>query len=335
MRGNLRQWVKLLVAGVFYHSGGFRLLLQRRAKKGSVCVLGLHRILEEAQKKRSNSQEAIVLAAEAFEQMLEFLGRYFRLIPVEAMLQNSDDDASRPRCVVTFDDGWEDNYSQAYPRLKRAGAPATIFLATALVDGSGPFWVDRLRAACGDENHLRTLRQKLALRLRRSAEAITPDEAIEHLKHMPAGDRQAVLEDVLVGSNGVCDRDCMLTWEQVRQMSRDGIELGSHTDTHPLLPYEQGAAVENELRVSKEKIERAVEGPVRAFAYPNGDWNERVRVCVRQAGYQCAFTTRPGWFRRGSDPYTVPRILLHDGNVTGLDGKFCPAVFSLTLMGWR
>jgi peptidoglycan/xylan/chitin deacetylase (PgdA/CDA1 family) len=335
MTGKLRQWIKLLVATAFYRGGGFRLVLRCRARQGSVCVLGLHRILDETQKRHSNSQDSIVLDTSAFEQMLAFLQRYFRLLTVSAMLRDSKQPEPGPGCVITFDDGWEDNYSQAYPRLKEAGMPATIFLTTALLEGGGPFWVERLRAACAKPSGLYGIQQKLALRLHQVAKTASSEDVIEHLKHMPAQERQELLRELLQDANGSFDGDHMLTWDQVRQMSRDGIELGSHTDTHPLLPYEQDAAVESELRVSKQKIERAVQRPVKTFAYPNGDWDERVRQRVRDARYECAFTTRPGWFRRGGDPYTVPRILLHDGNVTGPSGKFSSAVFSLTLMGWR
>ena len=73
---------------------------------------------------------------------------------------------------------------------------------------------------------------------------------------------------------------------------------------------------------------------MRAFAYPNGNWDPRVRQAVIAAGYECAFTVRPGWHRRDADPFTMDRILLHEGNVTGRDGSFSPAMFHLTLTGW-
>ena len=72
---------------------------------------------------------------------------------------------------------------------------------------------------------------------------------------------------------------------------------------------------------------------MRTFAYPNGNWDERVRQLVKEAGYERAFTTRPGWYDQRQDPYTIRRILLHEGNVTDRDGRFSPAMLSLTLAG--
>ena len=127
----------------------------------------------------------------------------------------------------------------------------------------------------------------------------------------------------------------MLNWDQVREMNESGIDFGSHTETHPLLPYETESAIEQELRLSKRTIEGATESRVDVFAYPNGDWNERVRSQVEQAGYEGAFTVGNSWCDPKQDRYTSPRIMLHDGNVTGLRGRFSPAVFSLTLAAWR
>jgi peptidoglycan/xylan/chitin deacetylase (PgdA/CDA1 family) len=102
-----------------------------------------------------------------------------------------------------------------------------------------------------------------------------------------------------------------------------------------LLPFESEEVISDEVRTCKRKIEARVPTKVRAFAYPNGDWDPRVRRQVADAGYDCAFTTQRGWYRRGDDRYTVRRILLHEGCVTGFDGTFSPAAFNLKLTGWR
>jgi peptidoglycan/xylan/chitin deacetylase (PgdA/CDA1 family) len=150
-----------------------------------------------------------------------------------------------------------------------------------------------------------------------------------------AGDkRDALLRQLLPATEPETDSvDSMLTWQQAIEMSRNGIEIGAHTVTHPLLSYENDTAVERELYQSKQTVEQKLGKPVHAFAYPNGNWDERVRKWVKQTGYDCAFTTRPGWFDRRQDPYTICRILLHEGNVTDRNGQFSPAMLSLTLAG--
>ena len=101
--------------------------------------------------------------------------------------------------------------------------------------------------------------------------------------------------------------------------------------THPLLSLEAETTVERELHVAGKTLEEKLGRKVRGFAYPNGDWNERVRRQVQLAGYECAFSVQPGWHSRGSDLYSVRRILLHERKVTGWDGRFSAAMLSLAL----
>jgi peptidoglycan/xylan/chitin deacetylase (PgdA/CDA1 family) len=126
-----------------------------------------------------------------------------------------------------------------------------------------------------------------------------------------------------------------MTWEQLGEMHSAGVEIGGHTATHPLLTFESDESVRQELSGSKQAIERRLGISVRSFAYPNGDYDDRVRLAVRKAGYACAYTTRSGWFTPGDDLYSIPRYLLHEGNVTGPDGEFSPAMFEFTIAGWR
>jgi len=123
----------------------------------------------------------------------------------------------------------------------------------------------------------------------------------------------------------------MLTWEEVSTLHASGIELGSHTASHPLLVYESPATVTRELAASRKAIEERTGCPVRSFAYPNGTYNEEVRAAVADSGYQYAFSTDGGWHGSGDDPLTIRRILLHEGSVVDTDGHFSPAAFELAL----
>jgi peptidoglycan/xylan/chitin deacetylase (PgdA/CDA1 family) len=157
------------------------------------------------------------------------------------------------------------------------------------------------------------------------------EKLIDNLKHTASADRAQLLDGLLPADacNG-CSVDRMMSWDAVVEMSEAGITFGAHTVTHPLLPYEDEATVEREIRDAKLMLEEKLQTQVRAFAYPNGDWTPAIRERVRAAGYEWAFTTRHGWYRYGRDPCTIPRVLLHEGNVTGRNGKFSPAMFTLT-----
>ncbi|MCI0353753.1 MAG: polysaccharide deacetylase family protein [Acidobacteria bacterium] len=334
----LRRAAHFLLADLLHYSGflwcWFR--IRRLLRGDQVCVLGLHRVLTPAEQRRSHSLPSIVLSDATFARLLEYLQRNFRVLSLDDLLSPAPAGAPAAQCVLTFDDGWLDNYTNAHGDLKRLGLPATILVATGLLEGQGYLWVERLRAAAAESGQGEQFCATLAGLLHDGASPSDLHAMIEGLKHMPAQARNRILNQVLPppDSTTVNPVDSMMTWNQVRQMAVEGVEFGGHTVTHPLLPFEDDFTVQQELSGCKRTLEEKLQRKVRAFAYPNGNWDPRVRAAVIAAGYQCAFTVAPGWHGRDADPFTIHRILLHDGNVTGRDRSFSPAMFHLTLTGW-
>ncbi len=123
----------------------------------------------------------------------------------------------------------------------------------------------------------------------------------------------------------------MLNWRQVEEMDRAGINFQPHSVTHPKLTDLNRSQLEQELRDSREEIERRLGKPARIFCYPHGDYNARVINCLQQLGYQGALTTRLGCCRSGSPPFELPRIgsaRLRSGfrMVLALGGKYAQAL---------
>jgi peptidoglycan/xylan/chitin deacetylase (PgdA/CDA1 family) len=343
MVAELRCWTRFTLACLLYYSGLISLwsLVRRRLwANREVCVLGFHRVLASKDLARSNSLDSIVMRQETFAKVLEFLSKRYCALSLEMFLNDGSLAAnhSKPRCLITFDDGWKDTYTTAYPLLKRFKMPVTIFLTAGFIDGQKTFWTEQLAHAWRDAS----VRQQACSQLERSSLDCGADtrleEIVEYLKHMPSTQRERILTHLLPteGTGDLADEaDQMMTWHQVREMSQDGINFGAHTVTHPLLTFEEDATVEGELRQSKQTIEEKLGKRVRAFAYPNGNWDKRIRRWVEQVGFECAFDTRSGQYRRGQDRYTIRRILLHEGNVTGPKRRFSPAMLSFTLARWR
>ncbi len=331
-----RQLARQAAASAFYASGGFRRATKRRASQGQVCILGLHRVLSEPEIQQSCSEPAIVLKETTFRDFCAFLAAHFEVVSLSALLAGAAAcGRAMPRCVITFDDGWEDNYSRALPILRQFGFPATIFLATAMLDSNSTFWVERVRAYAADPERRESLRRRISPRLKKSPQEITVPDVTEHLKHMSSEQRDELIAELIgeLPEAGASDR--MLSWEQVGRMSQAGVEFAGHSHTHPLLPFESAEKARWELRVSGQKLQEHGTSAPCGFAYPNGSWNEEVRSLVKQAGYTCAATTRPGWFAPADDVYSMRRVLLHEGNVSGPDGGFSASATALTMMGWR
>lgn len=399
---NLRYQLHILLAEILYYTGclaAWRFFRTWLFSRDHVCIFGLHRVIPEAGFTQSNALPGMMIKEQTFCRLLDFLTRHFKVIAIEEIERAKK---RGPFCTLTFDDGWRDNYTSAYPCLRKYSVPAAIFLVTGFVGSENGFWVERLIAAWRDPAtrkkfeavlapsknseytpagvgaqdltalpagsaaleampQLRgtpkgegctaapsTLLSSLPGRQgaagkrfvhfdRASSSAASPaklEKLIESLKRMPSAQRDQLLKGLLPEGAGNSDNR-MLAWDEVMEMSQAGVSFGAHTVTHPLLPYEDAATAERELRDSKRSIEHNLHKSVRAFAYPNGDWDARTRRQVATAGYDWAFTTRHGWYRRGSDRYTIPRVLLHEGNITGRNGKFSPAMFTLTTVFGR
>src|SRR5712692_5223225 len=224
MSTRLRRLLRFAVAGLFYYSGAFwlwRFFRQRLLRKKEVCVLGLHRVLTKAEQSRSNSLDGMVLSDVTFVRLLEYLQQRFRVVSLETFSRGQTEEAnkSKPWCLLTFDDGWKDTYTTAYPCLKRFGMPAVVFLATGSIEGRGGFWVEQLKRSWRTPSSRTQMKSVLSqLAGQNKWWSADLEDIVEWLKHMPAEKRHFLLQRVLPpqeNSDSSDEIDSLLTWNQV------------------------------------------------------------------------------------------------------------------------
>src|SRR5262245_40212787 len=220
--------------------------------------------------------------------------------------------------VITIDDAYSDTYDVAFPILSRKRVPATLFAVTGFVDRTCWLWPDRTRYAMlesplsrlsfkvGNKRHTFDL-GAVASRLG------VADQVNALFKRMPDPEREEAL-DVLCDEARVSlpkappPEFSSVTWEQLRELEAGGIEVGSHSVSHPILTNISAAQLENELVESRRRLESELDHPVDLFCYPNGDYNAQVRRAVATAGYRAAVTTRPGFNDLSSDLLSLDRF---------------------------
>jgi len=125
----------------------------------------------------------------------------------------------------------------------------------------------------------------------------------------------------------------MLTVEQLLQMEKAGMEIGSHTCSHPdltTLTYQQQW---NEMTQSKEILESIIHGKISSFAYPYGRYNTDSIVAAKDADYRVACTVSPGWFGSEKNPLLVRRITIFaNDSVSTLSRKL---IFADNDVSWK
>lgn len=294
--------------------------------RGKVAILMYHRVLEPEE--TAGVQPGMYVTTETFRKHMRFLSAHFKVISFQELLERlktkSFKDAAR-YCVITFDDGWRDNYDHAYPVLREYGFPATIFLATAYVGTSKWFWPERLAYLLKDLDSagqagyfcetLSGLMQKYGISCQRQgAWGEQADRIIEMLKARPPEE----IISLLAGLEDLLRKECpakrlLLSWAEVEEMSRCGVSFGSHTANHRILDGLSDHEIRTELEVSKSELLRRDINFVPVFCYPNGNYNPRVVRLVKEAGYEAAVNTRPGFLRAGADDlHTLNRIGVHN-----------------------
>ena len=110
----------------------------------------------------------------------------------------------------------------------------------------------------------------------------------------------------------------MLDKQQLREMANQGMEIGSHTCSHPdleCLPYAEQL---EQVHTSKELLESLLGSSVSSFAYPYGRYNMESVKALRKAGYQFACSVRSGWSLKGSDFLAIRRVTVFSGDSTSI-----------------
>jgi len=216
---------------------------------GRIPVLMYHKVVSEPV---TGSQHGTWVTKERFERQLASLRRRgMNTVTLRDCLTAARGERPLPPrpVILTFDDGYLDNYSNAFPLLGKFGMTAVVFV-------------------------------------------VADPSLASNAWDSAAGEPWAPL----------------MTREQALEMSRAGIEIGSHTLTHPRLPGLSTDRLAWELGESKRVLESWLDAPVVSLAYPYGAVDERVKRIAQQAGYECAVATNSGPIRFGRDPFEIRRV---------------------------
>lgn len=270
-----------------------------------LTVLAYHRVLPTPGADYEYDRAVIDCDPGAFRLQMETVARDCSPITLDELLRFLRGEQQLPPSpvLVTFDDGYLDNRVHALPVLEQLGIPAVFFVSTTFVTERRVFWWDRVAYLFGRSRvSVAQLRYPTQLMLRPIAERDAGQRAILRIIKTCRGldvDRllvelgRALRVEWNEEIERAIARDLVMTWDDVRDLRRAGMEIGSHTATHRVLQTLEPAALTGELVQSRDAIAAELGAAPRAISYPVGRSLRRTPAlarAVQDAGYQVGFS---------------------------------------------
>jgi peptidoglycan/xylan/chitin deacetylase (PgdA/CDA1 family) len=316
---------------------GKALDLFRRTGAGAMVLL-YHRVAE-----LDRDPQLLSVSPERFDEQMRMIARAYQPISLRYLASCVRHGGIPSRAVVvTFDDGYEDNLTFAKPILERYKVPATVFVASGVVDSDREFYWDKLEDIFLSD---RALPHRLDITIGSKVmgwdfngetsgcgdtswnalmPAVTQRQAAylslcDMLRPLPANQQQSLIDELCRWANisaSARPTHRAMTAEQVCLLAEGGlIEIGAHTVDHPILATLTPGEQRRQVLESKLELERMIDQPVLSFSYPYGtrsSYTPETEAAVRSAEYECACSNFPGTANRGTDPLQLPRVLVRD-----------------------
>jgi peptidoglycan/xylan/chitin deacetylase (PgdA/CDA1 family) len=252
-----------------------------------------------------------------FSAQMEFLvSNYHVLSLTDLLARMKENQVTGNEVVVTFDDGYLDNFINAKPVLEQLNIPATIYMTTG--NQGKPYWWDQLAAIVFTGQiesseisvHIDGLDRK---QLKTANKQMLFNALYRILKPLPAAHRETVLDTIAVQFSDVKinEQQRPVTNDELLKYSSPLIEIGAHTVHHPQLKLLSKDRQLDEIMASKVELEHMISRPVSHFSYPFGtrqDFDRITRRLVMENGFESAVTAAVGGVFNGTDVYTIPRI---------------------------
>jgi peptidoglycan/xylan/chitin deacetylase (PgdA/CDA1 family) len=276
----------------------------------------------------------ISASPEDFAKQMAYLAAYYHMVSMSDVLaavktRNIKD--IPPRAVlITFDDGYCDFEEQAWPILNRYKIPATLFVPTAYPDHpERTFWWNNIYQAL----HNTRLKGRLNTSIGTFSltDADSRNDAYQRLKNylktLPHSEATLTVSELCDLLDVQPALNNILSWNTLRKLHQEGLTLGAHTRTHPLLNRVSLQKATEEVLCSLDDLQREIGSVLPIFAYPGGGFTNEVVSMLQREGLALAFTTNRGINHvHHMDPLRIQRI--------NVGGRTSLPVLRAQLLSW-
>jgi peptidoglycan/xylan/chitin deacetylase (PgdA/CDA1 family) len=298
---------KKILTYILYYSGIFwlKFLWMKIFGSRKLRILCYHRVMDIDPKTFEFDEDLVDATVADFDRQMKFVSKHFNVITFKDLVEyRKKGKLPKNPLIITFDDGYRDNYTNAYPILKKYRLPATIFLTTDYIENKDIFWWDKVAyyikktpkkeinfsfngEICkydlsNQEKKLFAIKSinKAINKLLRSSKNIEINHILKQLENSL---------DVKLPPSII--KEHILSWEDIKEMLQDGIEFGSHSVQHQILTNLSDERIEDEIVNSNRKIEQKISQSPIAFAYPTGLYNNNcLKILAKsQVKFGCAY----------------------------------------------
>ena len=312
--GSMRTLVR--AAGVSAVQGMLPLLERsNRRSRGLLTVLTYHRI-DELHARPDLDPALISASPREFERQVAWLAANTRPLSIADVLEvRRTGTPLPPRSVlITFDDAYRDFAEDAWPCLRAHAVPATLFVPTAYPGSPAPgFWWDRLHRALSHQRAPTAIATSVGvLPLATDEDRTRAHRTLcDWVKRSPHDEAMAEVQRIVLSIGAPDPVAPILSWDELRQLARDGVTVAPHSRTHARLDGVPLARAREEIAGSRDDLVREIGRCPPAFAFPDGGHHAGLRALLADEGFELAFTTRPG----ANDPARADWLGLRRANV--------------------
>ena len=288
---SLKEFTRMGLSQLMVCAGMTRAGRKFYPKNGAIIFLG-HRVTDDDEGCLQGVRPSWLA------EQLDYLSRHYHFLSLSELLNYYERHQSIPpnSVVMTFDDGFRDNFTNAYPILQQYHVPATVFLATGCVSSGELPWpqqvgylfqktkVDRL---C----HIATNKIPMILKSPRDRNTARAT-VMKVLERMPRIERERNIAELSGLLQVDIPRDRMLTWDHVKTMQNGGIEFGAHTFSHPWMPLLSSEEARWEMEASLQDIQHHCGVTRPPFVFPAGKFTADLVKMAISVGFRSVVQTR-------------------------------------------
>jgi peptidoglycan/xylan/chitin deacetylase (PgdA/CDA1 family) len=319
----IKRLIKRTLASIVYYSGFIHILRLRGRDNAKIILYHSVNIHETSFLKGTDTWISRTL----FDKQLKYLQKNYYIISLQELVESLKQGKIPSRSVViTFDDGFADNFHFAYPYLKQYRIPATIFLTTDCIENKKPIWIQELNFLINEQGVKNVIEALVKLngnvtffdfKKKNSTKEKMHKEIEEYLAYSESKEaKDKILEQLYEHFNVdreriFAEKKIFLEWSQIKEMHTNGIRFGSHGASHTPFSVMSLNDQLDEIEKAKETIESNLRQDFLPFSYPFGqerDFTVDTKQLVLDTGHSCILTAMPTSIDVASSPYELGRI---------------------------